>query len=208
MKNIKALFLNCSLKGSEDVSNTQSLMDELAEVLKTNQVECESVRIADYHVAYGITTDAGGGDQWPEILTKIKHADIVMVGTPLWIGEKSSIAKKVLERINGSVNLTNEKGQSIFYDKVGGVVVTGNEDGAKNAAASIVFALNYMGFTMPPEPVAYWTGEAGPGPSFIEEEGIKNEFTAGQVETMAYNLVHMARMIRQNPIPAEGNVKG
>ncbi|WP_319592787.1 hypothetical protein [Salicibibacter halophilus] len=103
--------------------------------------------------------------------------------------------------------LTNEKGQSMFYDKVGGVVVTGNEDGAKNAAASVVFGLNYMGFTMPPEPVTYWTGEAGPGPSYIEEEGIKNEFTAGQVKTMVYNLMHMAGILTRKPISAEGNVK-
>lgn len=204
---MKALFLNCSLKKSEEVSNTQALMDEVAKILQTHHVECESVRIADYHIPYGITDDAGDGDQWPEILTKIRNATIVVIGTPLWIGEKSSIAKNVLERINGSASLADENGQSIFYNKVGGVVVTGNEDGAKNAAASIVFSLNYMGFTMPPEPVAYWLGEAGPGPSFIEAEGIKSEFTAGQVKTMAANLLHVATIFSTNPIPPEENEK-
>ncbi|SDJ18098.1 flavodoxin family protein [Natribacillus halophilus] len=207
MNNFKALFLNCSLKTGEDVSNTQALMDEVSSILTSHRIECETVRMADYHVPYGVTYDEGGGDQWPEILAKISDANIVVVGTPLWMGEQSSIAKKLMERIFGSGELTNESGQSIFYNKVGGVVVTGNEDGAKNAAASLIFGLNYMGFTMPPSPVTYWTGEAGPGPSFIEEEGIKNEFTAGQVKTMGYNLLHMARILENNAIPAEGNQK-
>lgn len=196
---MKALFINCSLKKSNELSNTQALMDEVIKRLQSNQIDCESVRIADYFIPYGITDDAGDGDQWPEILKKIKKSSIVVIGTPLWIGEKSSIAKNVLERINGSASLTDENDRPIFYNKVGGVVVTGNEDGAKNAASSIIFGLNYMGFTMPPEPVAYWLGEAGPGPSFIEAEGIKSEFTVGQVKTMSTNLVHAANALATKP---------
>ncbi|WP_353626366.1 NAD(P)H-dependent oxidoreductase [Bacillus sp. JCM 19041] len=90
---MKALFLNCSLKKSDDVSNTQALMDEVAKILQTHHVDCESVRIGDYHIPYGITDDVGDGDQWPEILTKIRNATIVVIGTPLWIAKKAASRK-------------------------------------------------------------------------------------------------------------------
>lgn len=203
---MKALILNCSLKSSEEVSNTDALMQRFIDIFHEKGVETETIRIADYNIAFGVEADMGKGDEWPLVAEKIKQPDILLVGTPLWIGEKSSVAKMVMERISGSGSETNEKGQPIYYNKVAGVAMTGNEDGAKHAARDILFTLGYYGFTIPPNALAYWVGEAGPGPSYIEAGGDNHEFTQGNVKVASHNLVHMATILKNNSIPAEGNV--
>ncbi|WP_417900317.1 flavodoxin family protein [Bacillus haimaensis] len=203
---LKALFLNGSLKTREETSNTESLMNEVITHFEKENVQSETLRLADYNIKFGISEDEGEGDDWPLILEKIKAADILVIGTPLWIGEKSSITTLAMKRIYGGSSLTNEKGQSIYYNKVAGVVVTGNEDGAKHAASSVLYGLTHCGFTIPPNVDTYWVGEAGPGASYIEAEGYKNDFTMQHAKTMAYNLVHFARTLKENPIPAEGNI--
>lgn len=203
---IKAVFLNCTLKKGPEPSNTRALIDEVIYIFNQQNVSSEVVRLADFNIAYGVTADEGEGDEWPSVFQKVKEADIVVIGTPLWLGEKSSIATQVIERLYGASSQTNEKGQYIYYNKVGGVVVTGNEDGAKHASASILYGLSHIGFTIPPNVDTYWVGEAGPGPSYMDAEGNKNEFTKQHAQIMAYNLVHFARMLKEHPIPAEGNV--
>ncbi|WP_394218929.1 flavodoxin family protein [Halobacillus trueperi] len=207
MTKLKAIVLNTSLKKTkaEEPSHTEGLSREVLEILEKEGVETEIVRLADYHIPYGISEDLGGGDMWPQIFEKVKKADIVLFGTPLWLGEKSSLATVAMERLYGSSGETNDKGQSIFYNKVGGVIITGNEDGAKHAAASVLYGMSHIGFVVPPNVDAYWVGEAGPGPSYLEGEGQNNEFTKKHVEMLAYNTLHFARMLRENPIPAEGN---
>ncbi|AJD90414.1 BRAMP domain protein [Jeotgalibacillus malaysiensis] len=205
MEKIKALILNASLKSSEEESNTGYMAKEVADILKQEEAEVEIIRLADYHIAFGIDTDMGGDDQWPEIYEKVKEADIVMIGTPLWIGEKSSLATVAMERLYGGSSDTNDKGQAIYYNKVGGVLITGNEDGAKQAAASVLYGLSHIGFTVPPNVDAYWVGEAGPGPSYIEAEGYKSEFTQSHIQMLAYNTLHLAKILKENPIPAKGN---
>ncbi|WP_059102884.1 flavodoxin family protein [Shouchella shacheensis] len=200
-----AVFLNCSLKSSEELSNTQALMDEVAQRFERRQITCEHVRIVDYQVGYGITDNAGPEDEWPKIIEKLKDADIVIIGTPIWLGEKSSVSKKVLERMDGSQEITNKEGQPFFYNKVAGVVVTGNEDGAKNAISSILFGLSYLGYTVPPESYTYWLGEAGPGPSFIEAEGHQHAFTMNQVKKMVHNLSYFASLHAEHKIPPTEN---
>ena len=162
-------------------------------------------KLAHYQIAYGISEDEGQGDEWPVIFEKVKAADIVVLGTPLWLGEKSSIATLAMERLYGGSSLTNEQGQSLYYNKVGGVVITGNEDGAKHAAASILYGFSHIGITVPPNVDTYWVGEAGPGDSYIEANGQRNDFSTGHAKTMAYNLIHFARMFNENSIPAKGN---
>ncbi|TYS55584.1 flavodoxin family protein [Sutcliffiella horikoshii] len=202
----KALFLNCSLKSSSEESNTEALMKEVIKHFNNENVESEIVRIADYNIKFGVSEDEGYGDEWPEVFNKVMRADILIIGTPLWLGEKSSVATMVMERLYGGSGLTNDKGQYIYYNKVGGVVITGNEDGAKHAASSILYGLTHMGFTIPPNVDTYWVGEAGPGESYIEAEGHKNDFTMEHAKIMAYNLKHFANILKENPIPAEGNV--
>lgn len=202
---MKALFLNCTLKNGDEKSNTEALYEEVSSIFAKEGIESETVRVADYNISYGISEDEGEGDEWPLIFEKVKSADILVIGTPLWLGEKSSVASLVIERLYGGSGLTNDKGQSIYYNKVGGVVITGNEDGAKNAARSVLYAFSHIGFTVPPNVDTYWVGEAGPGASYIEAKGHKNDFTTGHAKTMAYNLTHFARMFKEHPIPVKGN---
>ncbi|WP_102335233.1 flavodoxin family protein [Salimicrobium jeotgali] len=204
MSNIQALFLNGSLKDSNDYSNTHVLFNEVAEIMEKEGASVEEVRLADYDIKFGMAPDMGNGDEWPKIFDKVKQADIVIMGTPLWIGEKSSVTTMAMERLYASSSETKENGQSIYYNKIGGAVVTGNEDGAKHAAASLLYGLSHIGFTIPPNVDAYWVGEAGPGPSYMETD-MDNEFTKSHVKMLAYNTLHLARILKQTPIPPEGN---
>ncbi|MEK4085751.1 flavodoxin family protein [Psychrobacillus sp. FSL K6-1415] len=204
---IKALVLNCSLKDSTQKSNTRALINEIVKIFDENGVETEVLRVADYNIGFGVTHEAvNEKDQWPEIFEKVKKTDILLLGSPIWLGEQSSLATLVVERLYGGSSLTNEKGQYIYYNKVGGVVVTGNEDGAKNVSSYLIYALSHIGFTIPPNVDTYWVGEAGPGPSFIEANGKENNFTMQHAKITAYNLLHFARLLKKYPIPAEGNV--
>ncbi|UOQ95696.1 flavodoxin family protein [Halobacillus shinanisalinarum] len=203
---MKAVILNASLKQSDEPSNTAELIKKITDIFTKEKVEYEMVRLADYNIKYGISDNLGKGDEWPEIFRKIKEANILILGTPLWLGEKSSLATLAIERIYGGAGITNDKGQSIYYNKVGGVVVTGNEDGAKTAARSVLYALSHVGFVIPPNVDTYWLGEAGPGPSYMEADGGTNEFTDSHATMEAYNLIHLARMLKDHPIPPQGNV--
>lgn len=205
MSTLKALFLIASLKTSEDKSHTEALGKKVQEIYQKENVITEIIRLADYNISYGISEDMGEGDEWPTIFEKVKEADILIIGTPLWLGEKSSIATLAIERLYGSSSDTNDKGQAIYYNKVGGVIVTGNEDGAKHAAASVLYGLSHIGFVIPPNVDSYWVGEAGPGPSYIDA-GQDNDFTKKHVEMLAYNTIHFARILKTTPIPAEGNL--
>lgn len=204
---IKALVLNCSLKDSTQQSNTRALINEVVKFFDENRAETEVLSMADYNIGFGITHEAvNDNDQWPEIFEKVKQADILLLGSPIWLGEQSSLATLVVERLYGGSSLTTENGQYIYYNKVGGVVVTGNEDGAKNVSSYLIYALSHIGFTIPPNVDTYWVGEAGPGPSFIEANGRENDFTMQHTKITAYNLLHFARLLKEYPIPAEGNV--
>jgi multimeric flavodoxin WrbA len=204
MVNLKALFLNASLKDSSEASNTDALSEEVQEIFIKEGIDSEIIRLADYKIAYGMEGDMGNGDEWPRIFEKVLAADILIIATPLWLGEKSSVATLAIERLYGSSSKTNEKGQSLYYNKVGGVVVTGNEDGAKHASASVLYALSHIGFVIPPNVDAYWVGEAGPGPSYTETNR-DNAFTKKHVQMLAYNTIHLAEMLKKIPIPAKGN---
>ncbi|MFZ4453191.1 flavodoxin family protein [Salibacterium aidingense] len=206
MSQLQALFLNISLKRGPERSNTSALLEKAGAWLQKENVAVEEVRIADYRILPGMEPDMGDGDEWPSIRSKVMKADILLIGTPVWIGERSSLSTLLLERLYASSGETNEKGQGIYYNKTAGVVVTGNEDGAKNAAKPILYALQHIGFTVPPNVDAYWVGEAGPGPSYIEA-GQNSEFTKKNTKMMAYNLIHFSRMLRETPIPAEGNTE-
>ncbi|WP_431800706.1 flavodoxin family protein [Halobacillus andaensis] len=203
---MKALFLNASLKKSDQPSNTEGLAQEVIDLFSKEGVDSEIVRLADYYIPYGIEKDVGDGDEWPQVFEKVKAADIVILASPVWLGEKSSLATVAMERLYGSSSETNDKGQSVYYNKVAGAVVTGNEDGAKHAASSLLYGLSHIGFVIPPNVDAYWVGEAGPGPSYLDEGGQENEFTNKHVEMLAYNTMHLAKIFNENPIPAKGNV--
>jgi len=202
---LKATLLNCTLKRSPAASNTQALMDRVIGILETLDVECETVRIVDHNVPFGVSSNEGDGDEWPSILDKILAANILIIGTPIWFGVRSSVCQLVIERLDGTYNDRNEVGQYPLYNTVAGVVVTGNEDGAHDAAGTTLFNLTHLGCTVPPNADTYWVGEAGPGPSFIDASGWESDYTRKTAGWMAHNLVHLARMLAERPIPPEGN---
>jgi multimeric flavodoxin WrbA len=202
---LKAVFLNCTLKRSPETSNTEALAHKVIDWFDSMNVESEIIRIVDYRVPTGVSSDEGDGDEWPMILDRIKKADILVIATPIWFGHRSSVAQLVIERLDGTYNERNDVGQYPLYNKVGGVVVTGNEDGAHAAAESTLFNLSHLGCTIPPNSDTYWVGDAGPGPSYLEAGGENHPYTQRTTRWMAHNLVHVARMLKASPIPPEGN---
>ncbi|WP_292487661.1 flavodoxin family protein [Methanohalobium sp.] len=203
---LKALFLNCTLKKSPEVSNTRALIDKAVKLFEEQGVKTEVIRIVDYNIPFGVTSYEGEGDEWPDILNKIKGSDILIMGSPIWFGARSSLLQKVMERLDGTyMEGDPETGQFPLYGKVAGVIVTGNEDGAHNVAANTLFNLTHLGCTVPPNVDSYWVGPAGPGPSYIEAGGEKHLYTNKTIRFMVYNLVYFARLIGNNPIPINMN---
>ena len=170
---LRALFINCTLKRSPETSNTQGLMDISMEIMRRNQVEVECIRAVDHEIATGVWPDmtehGWEADEWPAIYEKVMDADILVLGMSIWLGEKSSIATQIVERLYGNSHLLNDAGQYAYYGRVGGCLVTGNEDGVKHCAMNVLYSLQHLGYTIPPQADAGWIGEAGPGPSYLDE---------------------------------------
>ncbi len=202
---ITALGLNCTLKRSPERSHTEALMDRVLGFLRDHGVETERIRPVDYAIKLGVTSDEGEGDEWPQVLEKVKAADILLVGTSIWFGHRNSVAQMVIERLDGTYEERNEQGQYPLYNKVAGVVVTGNEDGAHGCAESVLFNLTHLGCTVPPNADTYWVGTAGPGPSYLDAGGEDHPYTLRTSSWCAHNLLHMARILRDSPIPPIGN---
>jgi len=201
---MKALYINCSLKPGAEPSHTEALMRESLDILHGEGVETEMIRFADLDIRATVDPDEKG-DDWPALYRKILDSRILVIGSPIWIGNMSSLATKLLERIYAHSGERNAAGQYIFYGRVGGCVVTGNEDGGKHVSRDLLFALQHVGFTVPPQADPYWVGEAGPGPSY-RDAGRGNAFTQRNVRIMSWNLVHFARLLEaQGGVPAEGN---
>jgi multimeric flavodoxin WrbA len=209
---LRALFINCTLKLSPEQSHTQGLMDLAVTIMERNGVTVDQIRAVDHDLAPGVWPDMTehgiGSDEWPTLYERVQAADIVLIGSPIWLGEKSSVCTRVIERLYGNSHLLNEEGQYAYYGKVGGCIITGNEDGAKHCAMNILYSLQHLGFTIPPQADAAWLGEAGPGPSYLDEGsgGPENDFTNRNTTFMAWNLMHLARMLKEmGGIPAHGN---
>ncbi|ALP52101.1 flavodoxin [Candidatus Tenderia electrophaga] len=209
---LKALFLNCTLKRSPELSHTDGLVELSRSIMAQQGVTVEILRPVDYAIATGIYPDMRnhGWDQdaWPELYQKVKAVDILVLTTPIWLGEKSSVCTQLIERLYANSADTNDTGQSVYYGRVGGCLITGNEDGAKHSAMNILYSLQHLGFVIPPQADAYWVGEAGPGPSYRDPDsgGPENAFTQRNTQIMSWNLMHLAGMIRHaGGIPAQGN---
>ena len=214
---LRACFVNCTLKPSPALSHTQGLMDVSAAIMRTQGVQVDSIRLVDHDIAPGVYPDmtqppdgqpAARRDDWPTLWPRIDTAQILVIGTPIWLGDKSSVATRLVERLYAMSGRLNDSGQYSYYGKVGGVVVTGNEDGIKHVAMNVLYSLQHLGYTIPPQADAGWIGEAGPGPSYLDEGsgGPQNDFTQRNVTFMTWNLLHMARMLTDaGGIPAHGN---
>jgi multimeric flavodoxin WrbA len=219
---LSAVFINCSIKADKSRSHTQLLMDKAASIMTAEGVTVEQIYALDHTIAFGMIKDGtvnGVPDDWPAIQAKIIAANILVLGTPIWLGATSSVASLVVERMYAYSGDRNEHGQYLYYGRTAGCVITGNEDGIKHCARDLLYAMQHIGYMVPPQADCGWIGEAGPGPSYGDIEwngspigdgttplGFDNEFTNRNATFMSWNLMHTAAMLKQQGgIPAVGN---
>jgi multimeric flavodoxin WrbA len=200
MSTLTALVLNCTLKPAPTTSSTEALGDELLEALAEHDVTGEMVRVIDQQVKFGVQTDEGDGDGWPGLRRRMLDADILVIATPIWLGQPSSVCKVVLERLDAELGETDEAGRMLTYGKVAGVAVVGNEDGAHQVSAQVYQALSDVGFTIPANGVTYWVGEAMQGTDYKDNDP-RPETTAQTTKTLAANAAHLARLLGSSPYP-------
>jgi multimeric flavodoxin WrbA len=210
--NLKALFISCTLKPAPQKSNTEGLVTISRKIMEKHGVKTELIRSVDHDIAPGVYPDMTehgfAKDVWPKLQKKVMASDILVLCGPVWLGDNSSEMKKVIERLYGNSGNLNDEGQYAYYGRVGGCLITGNEDGAKHCAMNVIYSLQHLGYTIPPQADAGWVGPAGPGPSYMDEGsgGPDNDFTNRNVTFMAWNLMHLASLLKQSGgVPAHGN---
>lgn len=212
---LRALFISCTLKKSPEVSNTEGLAEISMNIMKKHGIKTELIRAIDHDIATGVYPDmreqGWKTDEWPEIYEKkVLPADILVLCGPIWLGDNSSQMKKIIERLYACSGLLNDAGQYVYYGRVGGCLITGNEDGVKHCSMDVLYSLHHIGYTIPPQVDAGWIGAIGPGPSYLDKDsgGRDNDFTNKNTTFMTWNLMHMAKMIKDaGGIPAYGNQK-
>ena len=220
---LKAAFINCSLQTTAEESHTQTLMDRSIAIMESVGIDVTTIHARSAGIPTGVYPDmteapasAGGvdTDPWPDLMRDvILPANILVIGTPIWLGMQSSVCQVVIERLYGWSGEHNDDGQYIFYGRAGGCLVTGNEDGVKHVAMSVLYAMQHVGYTIPPQADAGWIGEVGPGASYGDEPedggrpvGFDNDFTNRNTTFMTWNLIHTARMLADaGGMPAYGN---
>jgi multimeric flavodoxin WrbA len=198
---LRALVLGCSLKSSPASSSSELLGREVLAGLADHDVEGEILRVVDHGVRFGVSTDEGDGDGWPAIRTKLLAAQILVIATPIWMGQPSSVCKMVLERLDAELSETDDQGRPLTYGKVAAAAVVGNEDGAHHVMAEVFQALNDVGFTIAPAGGTYWVGEAM-GKLDYDKAGPKPDTTGATTKTLAANTAHLARLLHDAPLPA------
>jgi multimeric flavodoxin WrbA len=197
---MRATILNCTLKPAPETSNTEALAKVVGDALTAQDVDVELVRVLDYDVRPGVSSDEGDGDEWPALREKILGSEILVLATPTWLGQISSVAKRVLERMDAMLSETDDDGRPVAYGRVAGFVVTDNEDGAHHCISQLAQALVDIGWTVPGQAWTYWNKGPGPGPSYLEtDEGHEWSATTGQ--TAAQNLVTVARALQAASFP-------
>ncbi len=209
---VTALYINTTLKKSPESSHTQALIDQSAELLRSAGATTDVVRAVDHRIAPGVLPDmreeGWPEDEWPELAKRVMAADIVILAGPIWLGDQSSVMRSVIERLYGHSSETNEKGQGIFFGKVGGVIVSGNEDGAKHVASKVLYSLQHIGFSIPPQAEAAWLGPIGPGPSYLDQGsgGLETDFTNRALTFLSWNTLHLATLLKSaGGYPSYGN---
>jgi len=210
--NLSAVFINGTLKRSPEPSNTDGLITKSAEIMRSHGVGVTTIRAIDHQIATGtypdMTEHGWDVDEWPGILDQIMAAEVLVLAGPIWLGDNSSIMKQVIERLYSASSMLNDDGQYALYGRVAGCLITGNEDGIKHCAMNVLYSLQHVGFTIPPQADAGWIGEAGPGPSYLDpgSGGPENDFTNRNTTFMTYNLLHLAKQLDDaGGVPAYGN---
>jgi len=213
---LTALFINTTLTRSPATSHTQLLIDVSVDIMAKQGVAVDQFRAVDHDIATGVYPDmrehGWASDEWPELFTRVLAADILVIAGPIWLGDNSSQTKKVIERLYAHSSELNDRGQWLYYGRVGGCLITGNEDGIKHCASNVLYSLQHIGYSVPPQADAGWIGEAGPGPSYGDLQpdgsrtGLDNDFTNRNTTFMTWNLLHLAALLkRAGGFPAYGN---
>lgn len=197
---LSALLINCTLKPSPAESSTDVLGGQVLDALAEHGVSGDSIRAVDHDIRPGVQTDMGDGDQWPSLREQVLAADILVFATPTWMGQHSSVAQRVLERLDAELSETDEQGRPILFDKVALAVVVGNEDGAHHIAAIVFQSLNDVGFTIPAQGSIYWNGEAM-GSTDYKDLPETPEKVAQTITTAAANAAHLARALKASAYP-------
>jgi multimeric flavodoxin WrbA len=199
---LTAIALNCSLRRSDgETSSTDEMIGSIVSELKKRDVEFRgTIRIADHDVKPGVTSDEGEGDAWPELRRRILEADILIFGTPIWMGQMSSLAKRVVERMDAFLSETDDRGRMPSFSKVALIAIVGNEDGAHNVTAQLGQALADTGWTLPASPACYWVGEAMGGVDFKDLPNIP-EIVEQTAAMTASNAAHLAGLLKERPYP-------
>lgn len=198
---LRAVALVCTLAPSPAPSSSQLLAEQTMAALAEHGVTGKTIRIADHDVKPGVETDMGDGDAWPEIRDTILGCDILILSTPIWLGHASSVAQRVLERLDAEISETDDEGRMLTYGKAAAVCVVGNEDGAHKVSADLFQGLNDVGFSLAPNAVTYWVGEAMQGTDYRDLDKTP-EKTAATTATLAANTAHLARRLKAAPYPA------
>lgn len=199
---LTAFALNCSLKASnaDESSSTDKMLADLLDAFEPHGVSGEIVRALDHDIKPGVESDMGEGDDWPAIREKIVTADIFILGTPIWMGQPSSVAKRVLERLDAFLGEADEKGRMPAAGKVALVAVVGNEDGAHHCHAACFQALNDVGFTVPANAGCYWVGEAMGAVDYKDLDEVPKKVKE-TLDMAASNATHLARLLKAEPYP-------
>ena len=204
MADITALVINCTLKASPATSNTEALARKLTDALEQQGIRCEQLRAADYRIAPGVSSDEGGDDQWPEIRRKILDNRILILASPTWLARPSSIAQRVLERMDAMLSETDDDGRPVAYNRVAGFVVTGNEDGAHHVISELAGGLIDIGFTVPGQCWTYWNRGPGPGDDYLNTDA-GHEWSDSTARLAAHNIAAVAQALAQTPIPPKAD---
>jgi len=213
---LKAIFFNGTLSKSPEPSHTELLINVSKDIMTKHGVDVEVIRTIDHDIATGVWPDmrehGWAKDEWPAIYKRVEAADILVLAGPIWLGDNSSQTKKIIERLYACSDMLNKQGQYAYYGKVGGSLITGNEDGLKHCTMNTLYSLQHLGCVIPPQADAGWIGEVGPGPSYGDLEpkggryGFDNDFTNRNTTFMTWNLMHVAKLLKDaGGIPAYGN---
>ncbi|MGH3545855.1 MAG: flavodoxin family protein [Mycobacteriales bacterium] len=209
---LRALYVNATIKRSPEPSHTQVLMDKSAALMKSRGVAVEQIRAIDHDIATGMSPDmtehGAPSDDWPQLYRRVLDADILVLCGPIWLGDNSSVMKLFIERLYSCSHLYNDAGQYSYYGRVGGCLITGNEDGVKHCAMNVLYSLQHIGYSIPPQADAGWIGEVGPGPSYSDpgSGGPENDFTNRNTSFATWNMMHLAATLkRAGGFPTNGN---
>jgi multimeric flavodoxin WrbA len=201
MTNLRSLVLVGTLNKSPEPSSSELIGTQVLDELRKLGADGEVVRVVDHDVRFGVSTDEGDGDEWPTLRQKMLDADILVIATPIWLGQPSSVTKMVLERLDAELSESDDQGRMLTYDKVAAVAVVGNEDGAHHVVAECLQALNDTGFSIAPNSGSYWVGEAMQSVDYKDHD-TSPEATTSANASLATNAVHLARLLKENPYPA------